>query len=243
MTAAQTLSWIEALTAIAVFWQSLELRKTETSKFQRHLQGFRMRLCAGLMVFAVYDLGYRVSGQGFPLVSGALDLILFTLGLFLIRRFHGPYNGGSDKMTLLILGSCALARLINTPLAQDILLSYLSIQLVFSYFIAGVAKLREGRWRSGEFLMWVFKDSFYPVTEKTREWTRYPKALKALSFLALGFELLFPLALFSRLGLILAVAMAFIFHLGNAWFFGLNRFLWIWPAAYPALFWFQNRWL
>jgi hypothetical protein len=31
------------------------------------------------------------------------------------------------------------------------------------------------------------------------------------------------------------------FHLANACLFGLNRFLWIWLAAYPPLLWFQER--
>ena len=41
--------------------------------------------------------------------------------------------------------------------------------------------------------------------------------------------------------LIFSPSLATLFHLGNALLFGLNRFFWIWLAAYPALLWFQQR--
>jgi hypothetical protein len=33
------------------------------------------------------------------------------------------------------------------------------------------------------------------------------------------------------------MALAACFHLANAALLGLNRFLWVWVAAYPALYW------
>jgi len=38
----------------------------------------------------------------------------------------------------------------------------------------------------------------------------------------------------------IALAIGAAFHLANAFAFGLNRFLWAWLAAYPAL-WFWAR--
>jgi len=32
-----------------------------------------------------------------------------------------------------------------------------------------------------------------------------------------------------------------VFHLGNACIFGLNRFFWVWLAAYPSILWLQGR--
>jgi uncharacterized protein YhhL (DUF1145 family) len=55
------------------------------------------------------------------------------------------------------------------------------------------------------------------------------------------FELIFPLALLNQTILIIALVIAALFHLANACLFGLNRFFWIWPAAYPVIIWFQAR--
>ena len=55
------------------------------------------------------------------------------------------------------------------------------------------------------------------------------------------FELLFPLALLDAGYLKAALVIAGLFHLVNGCVFGLNRFLWIWIAAYPSLLWFQQR--
>jgi hypothetical protein len=38
-----------------------------------------------------------------------------------------------------------------------------------------------------------------------------------------------------------ALGIAVLFHLANACLFGLNRFVWVWIAAYPAILWLQSR--
>jgi hypothetical protein len=55
------------------------------------------------------------------------------------------------------------------------------------------------------------------------------------------FELVFPLALLSPQALVIGLGLAVLFHFVNACLFGLNRFFWIWLAAYPSLLWLQQR--
>ena len=55
------------------------------------------------------------------------------------------------------------------------------------------------------------------------------------------FELAFPLTLLTQTTLIMGLAVAATFHFANAGLFGLNRFFWIWLAAYPSILWLQNR--
>jgi hypothetical protein len=62
-----------------------------------------------------------------------------------------------------------------------------------------------------------------------------------MSWAVISFELLFPLALLTHLTLIIGLAIAAIFHFANACLFGLNRFFWIWLAAYPSILWLQHR--
>ena len=44
-----------------------------------------------------------------------------------------------------------------------------------------------------------------------------------------------------KLSLVIGLSFATLFHFANACLFGLNRFFWIWLAAYPSLLWLQQR--
>ena len=57
----------------------------------------------------------------------------------------------------------------------------------------------------------------------------------------MGLELLLPLTLLSPGLLLAALLLAAGFHLSNAMFLGLNRFVWVWIATYPSLFWVQAQ--
>ncbi|MFW8634252.1 HTTM domain-containing protein [Cribrihabitans pelagius] len=181
--------------------------------------------------------GLLLSGIATPYVL----LALCGLGLALLRRFQGPYNGGSDKMSLLILTCLTLAHLLPSRPWQELAFAYLAAQLVLSYFISGQVKIMNPEWRAGRALGDVFAFSAYPVSEGLRGYAARPGLLFMMSWAVMLFELLFPLALFHREALMLALFTAALFHLANACLFGLNRFFWIWLAAYPSILWLQER--
>ncbi len=168
-------------------------------------------------------------------------LALVINALFMLQRFQGPYNGGSDRMGLLILCCLSLAHFMPTVQWQEYVFGYLALQLVLSYFIAGWVKIMNPEWRSGRALQDVFQFSAYPVSEALREWAHRPRLLRAASWCVMLFELLFPLALLTYTTLIIGLVVAATFHLANAYLFGLNRFFWMWLAAYPSIFWLQHR--
>ena len=167
--------------------------------------------------------------------------LLLVLGLILLQRFQGPYNGGADRMGLLILCCLCLVHFAPTQRWQEIAFGYLAIQLILSYFISGMVKVINRDWRSGRALSDVFQFSAYPVSERLRLWTNFPNLLLVMSWAVMTFELLFPFSLLSNVSLGLALIIAAIFHFANACLFGLNRFFWIWIAAYPSILWFQDR--
>lgn len=166
---------------------------------------------------------------------------LLLLGLVILKRFQGPYNGGCDRMGLLILCCLTLVHVSPALGGAELAFGYLALQLVMSYAIAGWAKIVNPDWRRGLALRDVFRFSVYPVSESLRGWADWPRLLWLMSWAVIIFELAFPLALLTRPTLILALAVAAIFHLANACLFGLNRFFWIWLAAYPSILWFQQR--
>ena len=166
---------------------------------------------------------------------------LLAAQLWLLHRYQGPYNGGSDKMTLLILSVLSVVHLAPDRFWQEMALSYLALQLVLSYFVSGWVKIRNPEWRSGRALADVFRFSAYPVSEGLRGWADRPGVLFAAGWAVMLLEVLFPLALLHPVALAGALVLTAAFHLGNAISFGLHRFFWIWLCAYPALIWFQGR--
>ncbi len=166
---------------------------------------------------------------------------LLILTVLIVKRFNGPYNGGSDTMSILVLLCLWLSHLAPTRFWQEIAVGYLAFQLTFSYFQSGYIKVINRDWRSGRALQDVFALTAYPVSEQVRTWAESPRVLWCMSWSVMLFELLFPLALLNASLLYIALLIAAVFHLANACLFGLNRFFWIWPAAYPIIIWFQDR--
>ncbi len=166
---------------------------------------------------------------------------LLTTSFLLIKRFHGPYNGGSDTMSILVLLCLWLANLAPSRMLQEIALGYLALQLTLSYFQSGLVKIENAEWRSGKALREVFALTAYPVSESLRHLASKPTLLLYASRAVIIGELLFPLALMHSMALMIALVFTAVFHLANAILFGLNRFVWSWLAAYPIILWFQQR--
>ena len=214
----------EVLLGVAFFLQSLEHLATPGS--ERHLHLVRAVLAVGLVV-------------GFA--SAVFLAALFVTSLALLVRHNGPYNGGADRMGMLILICLCAAHAAGSSDWREIALGYLAVQLVLSYAISGWVKIVNPDWRSGRALRDVFAFSAYPVSRELRGWANWPRLLAAMGWAVMVFELLFPLAFFHTFTLIAALVVAAMFHLTNACLFGLNRFFWIWIAAYPSIMWFQGR--
>lgn len=166
---------------------------------------------------------------------------LFVNALFILRRFQGPYNGGSDLLSLLLITCLCAVHLMPSARWQEYVFGYLALQVIFSYFKSGLSKVVHQDWRTGRALRDVFLFSVYPVSEATRGWADWPRLLLALSWVVFLLELLFPLALISQPLLLAALAAMLAFHLANFVMFGFNRFVWVWLAAYPSLIWLQAR--
>lgn len=214
----------ECLAALALLQQSAEQMAARDGT--RNLGALRALLALALLA---------------GLAPGLVAAALLGTGIMLLRRYDGPYNGGSDRMTLLILACLAGARLLPGPLAAETAFGYLALQAVLSYVVSGWVKIRNPDWRSGRALRDVFAVSAYPVSRVLRRWARRPRLLAAAGWAVMLFELGFPLALADPRLMAAALVVGAGFHLANALLFGLNRFLWIWIASYPALIWLQAR--
>jgi hypothetical protein len=202
----------EMLLALAFVQQSAE--HVQTSPEERRL--FLPRI--GLSVLLLANLW-----------TSWACLALLIHALFVLARFQGPYNGGSDRMGMLILCCLCLTHFMPTLQFQEYAFGYLALQVVLSYFIAGWVKIVNADWRGGQALQDVFRFSAYPVSEALRSWAEKPRLLFFASWAVMVFELVFPLSLLSQTTLIIAMIVAAAFH------------FWVWLAAYPSLLWLQDR--
>lgn len=166
---------------------------------------------------------------------------LLAHALLVLRRFDGPYNGGSDRMVLLCLICVTAAHWAPVSAWQELALGYLAGQLVLSYTMSGWVKLRNPDWRSGRALADVFLFSAYPVSEGLRVYADRQGLLWIGSWGVILFEVFFAVGMVHPMALGAVLTVAAGFHLANACVFGLNRFFWAWLTAYPSIFWLQDR--
>lgn len=160
--------------------------------------------------------------------------VVFATALAMSVRFRGSFNGGSDSMLLVV--SLALALASTFPRQAGWALGYCAVQLTLSYVIAGLAKLRDPAWRDGRALAILVELPQYRVP---RGLARVGARLTRLgSWAILAFELAFPIAFTGPTAAAVVLAIGAAFHVANALVFGLDRFLWTWLAAYPALLYF-----
>lgn len=222
------------LMALAFIQQSLEHLDPAARRQERWLFIPRLILSAGLFLALVFAPDNRFLPQ-------VLTLALVINHLLILPFFNGPYNGGADRMSLLVLIMVTLAYHLPDRHYQEMAFGYLGMQLVLSYFISGWVKVVNPAWRRGRALRDVFLFSAYPVAENVRLWARRPRLLWLMGWAVMGLELVFPLTFLWRPALIAGLVLTALFHGANACLFGLNRFFWIWLCAYPSLLWLQER--
>ena len=239
MTLESALRLTDAMMALAFIQQSLEHLRPAVRLRERLL--FAPRLILSLLLLAD-SAGWALPVLYTPgLHAPVLLAALVVNHLAILPFFNGPYNGGADRMSLLILLCLTLAHLLPEPAWRELAFGYLGMQLLLSYFMSGWVKVVNSDWRQGRALRDVFLFSAYPVGENIRQWAGRPRLLTTMGWAVMGFELAFPLTVLSRPALVAGLVVAALFHGANACLFGLNRFFWIWICAYPAILWLQER--
>lgn len=162
--------------------------------------------------------------------------LLITTGLIALR-WRGTFNGGADYMTVLVLLMLAIEALFRSNATVRLgCLWYLSVQTVLSYFIAGAVKLRNGDWRTGRALQRFLSGPPYDPPAAVVALSKNPRLIVLGSWTILVFEVSFPLAMQSPKACAGFLCAALVFHIMNFATFGLNRFVFAWSAAYPALY-------
>lgn len=166
----------------------------------------------------------------------ALPAGLFVATLLVALRWRGTWNGGSDFMTLIVLGALAVALAGGATAARGALW-YVALQAATSYFIAGVVKLRQPMWRDGRALAGFLRTGVHGDTPWVARLAARGALVRAASWATMLAEVAFPLALVAPTPCAALLALGALFHLGNVYALGLDRFFWAWLATYPAVAW------
>ena len=165
--------------------------------------------------------------------------IMFFITYIINMRFRGSFNGGSDYLTLIALLCLFLGSL--TPILMKAALYYIALQVISSYFLAGLFKIKLSKWRNGKALKgFLFSPSYRPPQWLLKLMTN-PLHVLIGSWGILIFECTFPIMLINLNLAKIYISIGLIFHLINYLTFGLNRFFWIWTSCYPALYFLATQ--
>ena len=231
-TTLQLTQWILSLGLIL---QGLECIVTRRVFGPAPVFALRILICIWLLLPASLAVAWHA-----PLCH----LLLLGSSVFLVMRMRGPLCGGSDSMFFQVqLGLLVASLGFLHPVLPKLGLGWIAAQSVLSYLLAGIAKLRNPRWRNGDALRSLLQSKGpYVLWQCARSLAKAPLPCVMLAWSLVAFELLFPLVLIlppeARL---ILLSMGFAFHVLNAAILGLNRFIWAWGATYPALLYFGSK--
>ena len=173
----------------------------------------------------------------YPYFAIVFFFLFFTTFLITLR-WRGSFNGGSDYLTLITL-LCLCLRFIFPDLSKA-LLWYLTLQVLSSYFMSGLYKLKQKKWRNGSAVYGFFSSPSYKTPRFFIEKSKNSTVAFFMAWAVIIFELTFPLVLSHPYLTEFYLIAGILFHLVNYVTFGLNRFFWIWSASYPAL-WYCSK--
>lgn len=254
---------VEAVTAVGVLLGGLELlrvRKTYTDESLNSWPITRTRLYRlapprGRAVDAAVRYPHVLVVAGARAASGAA-LLLPGLGpaaraaalagavgsgaLLHLRTNYG--NDGSDHLATISLSASLIEKGFSRDAAvRRAALGFIAAQSTLSYVTSGATKLRSPIWRSGEALTGVMRTRTYGDGWLYRLLRDRPRLTRLAGWAVMLFEVAFPLVfvLPTPLSRALLGGAAF-FHVLNARFMGLNRFLWAFVGSYPAVIYFAD---
>lgn len=190
------------------------------------IKGFRFTLISLLWI----------SFYSFFAPSFSIYILMGVLHLLINMRFRGNFNGGSDTMTFVLLTGLSIMHFSHSERSQKWGLIYIGVHAMYSYFKAGLAKIRHSEWRSGtaitDFLSESLMESKWIALKIIKTHRFFPPLI---AWMTLGFELgIVSLFIYPNRAVYYAL-MALVFHFFIFLFFGLNRFFWVWMGAWPGI--------
>ncbi|HKS45909.1 MAG TPA: hypothetical protein VJT49_12505 [Amycolatopsis sp.] len=152
-----------------------------------------------------------------------------------VRHYYG--GDGSDEISQITFVVSLLEKAFaRDSRAREACLLFMAFQACVSYASSGAIKLVSPVWRDGSAITGILRTQSYGDAWLHALLKRYPPLAVALSWTVIIGELTFPLVLVAPRRIAQAIlATSTLFHLANGRFMGLNRFVWAFTGAYPAV--------
>jgi hypothetical protein len=167
---------------------------------------------------------------------------IFLLGILAISSLLFSFRSvvgldGADQMNLIITITLFIVYTINDEIIYKAGLIFIAAQSILSYLVAGIAKLRSAKWRSGQAVFEIMNTRTYGYKSVANKLSQAPGFVNSLvCWVIIIFEVCFITLLFlPEPWLYIFIFCGIIFHLYNAVAMGLNNFFWAFLATYPAL--------
>jgi uncharacterized membrane protein YphA (DoxX/SURF4 family) len=152
-------------------------------------------------------------------------IVIFWIALNLFRITLPAANGSDLVLTLMLFFSVFLSRwpeasgrigaMVQITI-HNLALLLCRLQIAFIYLLSGWDKLQSGMWKSGEALFAINKIDY--TVNPSVELDLTPDNWKFISWIVIGFEMLFPLFIWIPGIRIVMIALGMIFHIA----------IWIW---------------
>ncbi len=173
-------------------------------------------------------------------------IIGFVFYSLVVMNYRNVAYGidGADKLLTIIFGAFFILYLQPFYLnIQYACLWFISGNVMFAYFISAYHKVKnKENWYIQNGSLHLFNHPFWVDVKFLTIRTKHQKLFFLLDKTVLIWQLTFLIALL--IGghfLLLYLAIGVGFHLFNAFFLGLNKFLFVWLSAYPAIIFCSNH--
>jgi hypothetical protein len=164
--------------------------------------------------------------------------VAITVVACLVIQSRSIYGGDGSQQMNLVIGVAVLLGFNPwvKPMVGSLSLAFVAAQSCLAYFTSGVSKVISPIWMRGEPLVGILSTTAYGSELGLRIALRAPRVTRTASFVMVGLETSFPLSVAGPLPILVGFLLwGVAFHVANAFFMGLNTFLWSFLATYPAI--------
>lgn len=189
----------------------------------------RMSISIGIIIYTT--IGY----------NNSLSLFFMVLFLFithLLISFRGIYGlDGAHQMSLIIL-LATICFLLSSPgsFAKSFCILFIGAQIVTSYVVSGIYKLKGEKWRKGAAMPGIMSAYIYGHPWLGAFLQSNPVLSKIMCWMVIFFEISFIFVLLAPFKVVLVyLGCGLLFHLANSFFMGLNGFFFSFVATYPCV--------
>lgn len=256
MTTASAFVWSERILAAALALEGLERwtirRQLAGNGVLRWLRDPRRRrlsrdglfgwLCGSEYFVFLFPLQTAAASLLFAMpdqssVSEGALLVLLIMS-FLTNLRLARVIDGTHRISLPLLAALLFHRLApGSPLVTFACLYFITGLSCLSYLTAGIGKLANPEWRSGDALLRTLQVPSLGVPQRIIGYAeRAASLVRLLDWTLIAGQITFPLVVIAgRPWLYAWLIFAALMHASNAVLFGYHRFLLVWGATFPAI--------